>query len=129
MYIYRRHSDGVSQRERLGIESIKYRGRLFVKNVAFLCEFFNKQKFFQENPQYAWMMLDWLERRYSENFTRALLTVPVYEAQKVLEESFESEFGDYGNLIAYLCTSANFSRLKEKHYLGRINELEQKLKN
>lgn len=129
IYIYRSHSDSLSVRERLGAESIKYRGELLAKIVEFLCKFFVKQKFFQENPQYVWMLLDWLERRFSQNFGIALLTVPPHEAQKVLEENFAEEFGLHASLIAYLCTSVNVSRLKEKQYLQKIKELEQRLKN
>lgn len=129
IYLYRQHSDSVSQRERLGLESILYRGELLAKNIEFLCRFFDKQQFFQENPQYAWMLLDWLERRYATNFGRALLTVPPHEAQKVLAENFAEEFGAHGNLIAYLCTSANVLRLKERYYLEKIAELERRLKN
>lgn len=128
LYIYRQRLDSVSHRERLGVESILYRGELLAKNAEFLCRFFDKQKFFKENPQYAWMFLDWLERRYATSFVRALLTVPPHEAQKVLAEHFAEDFGAHGNLIAYLCTSANVARLREQYYLQKINELERRLK-
>ena len=128
LYVYRQRPDSVSHRERLGVESILYRGELLTKNVEFICEFFDKQQFFQDNPQYAWMLLDWLERRYAKGFGRALLTVPPHEAQKVLAENFAEDFGVHGNLIAYLCTSANVARLREQYYLQKINELERRLK-
>lgn len=128
LYIYRQRSDSVSRRERLGVESIRYRGRLLVGGVKHLCKFFSAEKFFQDNPQYAWMLLDWLERRYSQGFCTALLTVPPHEAQRVLAESLAEGFGAHGDLIAYLCTSAYVSRLKEKYYLQKLTELERRLK-
>ena len=121
LYAYRKRSDSVSQTERRGAESIKYRGRLLVKNVEFLCEFFGKEKFFSDNPQYAWMLLDWLERRYSKNFGKALYEVPPHDAQKILAEDFAADFGEHASLLAYLCTSANFSRLKEIFYINKLN--------
>ena len=56
------------------------------------------------------------------------MTVPPHEAQKVLAENFAEDFGAHGNLIAYLCTSANVARLREQFYLQKIGELERRLK-
>lgn len=121
LYIYREHNNSVSNTERRGAETIKYRGRLLVKNVEFLCKFFGKEKFFSDNPQCAWMLLDWLESRYSNFFCEALCEVPPHDAQKILAEDFAADFGKHAGLIAYLCTSANFSRLKEKFYIDKLN--------
>lgn len=121
LMLIRERSDSVSRTERRSAELIKYRGRLLVKNVEFLCKFFDKEKFFRDKPQYAWMLLDWLERRYSKNFVKALYEVPPHDAQKILAEDFATDFDEYAGLLAYLCTSANFSRLKEKFYIDKLN--------
>ena len=128
LYIHRERDDSVSHKDRQGTERIKYLGHLLIKGVRHLCKFFNEQKFFQDNPQYVWMLLDWLERRYSKNFGRALLNVSPQEAQAALAKIFKEDCGDQADLIAYLCTSVNVSRLKEKYYLEKINDLERRLK-
>ena len=127
VYIRRHRPDSVSQTKRVGAASIEWRGRLFVKSVEFLCKFFRREKFFDDNPQYAWLILDWIERRYSTNFIRALQKVPPPAARNVLAELFTAEFGEHADLIAYLSTSANVSRLKIKRLEERVAELERQL--
>lgn len=128
VYIRRHRSDSVSQTRREGIASIEWRGHLLVKSVEFLCRFFRHEKFFSKNPQYAWLILDWIERRYSTNFGRALLKIPPHDAQKVLSEFFAADFSEHADLIAYLSTSVNASRLKIKWLNERVAELERQLK-
>ena len=128
VYIRRHRPDSVSQTRREGVKSIEWRGHLLVKSVEFLCKFFRREKFFSDNPQYAWLILDWIERRYARNFGRALLKIPPHNAQKVLSEFFSADFGEHADLIAYLSTSANVSRLKIKWLEERIANLERQLK-
>lgn len=128
LYIYRGRADSVSHIDRRGEESLKYRSRLIVKSVKFLCEFFGKEKFFRDNPQCAWMLLDWIAQRCSKFFVNDRYEVPPYDAQKILTEDFAADFGEHAGLIAYLCAAENFSRLKERFYLKKISELERQLK-
>ena len=128
LYVYRQRANSVSHCPRRGADSIKYRGHLLVKGADYLCRFFARHKFFQENPQCAYLLLDWLERRYYRGFTNAFQTVPPPQAQRVLEKFFAAEFGEHCGLVSYLCTSVNVSRLNQNLLTRRVNELEQKLK-
>ncbi len=128
VYIRRHRSDSVSQTRREGIASIEWRGHLLVKSVEFLSRFFRREKFFRDNPQYAWLILDWIERRYSTNFIRALQKIPPPVARNVLADFFSADFGEQTDLIAYLSTSVNVARQKIKRLEERVAELERQLK-
>ena len=127
VYIRRHRPDSVSQTKREGAASIEWRGHLLVKSVEFLSRFFRREKFFRDNPQYAWLILDWIERRYSTNFIRALSKVPPHDARNVLAEFFSADFGEHADLIAYLSMSVNVGRLKIKRLEERVAELERQL--
>ena len=135
LYIYRRRPDSICHTKRSFEDGLYYRGYSIIKGMTFLCDFFKKHKFFQDNPQYAWMFLDKLERRYVKRFTVALLEISPPEAQKVLQKFFTNEFGQFGDVLSYLCTSVYTRRLSIKQHVeeiakleARITELEKQLK-
>ncbi|MBQ7454714.1 MAG: glycosyltransferase [Selenomonadaceae bacterium] len=136
LYICRQRKNSVSHAKRQGAEGVEYWGKLLVKGAEYLCNFFGKHEFFQTNPQYGWLLLDWLNQLYLMHLSRSLLEVAPHDVQKILAKLFADDFGKHADLIAYLCTSNNFSRLKEKISLkkiqkltARVAELEQRLKN
>ena len=114
LYVHRFRPDSVSALNRQGLACIEYWGTLLVQGLAFLCRFFDEQKFFRDNPQDALKLLDWFKQTHAKNFIPVLSKVPPHEAQKVLAENFSAAFGAHAGLIAYLCTS--------------ITELERRLK-
>ncbi len=127
LYIWRRGHNSITGIKRSPVDSVKYWGDLLAKNVEQLCKFFKAQKFFQENPQYGWLLLDWLERRYSKRFNGTFLSLPAYKIQKILEELFVEEFGEHGEVISALCASVYTGRYREKKYLDEIKNLKNRI--
>ena len=127
LYIYRQRSDSVSHLKRSDSLGVEYWGELLVKNVESLCKFFNRQKFFRQNPQFGWMLIDWLERRYSSRFNGHFSSLPTYKIQKILEDLFVKGFGEHGEVISSLCTSVYCSRFREKKHLDKIKKLETRV--
>ena len=127
LYIYRQRSDSVSHLKRPDSLGVEYWGELLVKNVESLCKFFSEQKFFRQNPQFGWMLIDWLERRYSARFNGHFSSLSAYKIQKILETLFVKVFGKHGELISSLCTSVYCSRFREKKHLDKIKKLETRV--
>ena len=128
LYIYRLRANSVSHKKRLDTELIKYRANLLVKINEWLCKFFCKHNFFQENPQYGWMLLDWHEKRCATTFTTLLKKVPAYKANEILTESFAEDFGEHSELISSLCASMFVGRYRESRHIEKIKELEARIK-
>lgn len=128
LYIHRLHSDSLSQSERCGTVGIEYWGNFLVCGANHLCRFFARHKFFQDNPQYEYMLLDWYVKFHEQYFVKAISTIEPHDAQQVLEKIFADCFGENCRLISYLCTSLNVSRHNQHLLTERVNELEQRLK-
>lgn len=128
LYIYRNNITSITRKKKTFAEEINFWTEINTDGLKFLINWFNRQKFFIENPQYKFALLAMFEQIHLNNLVNALQNLPPYEGYEFLKPKFIEKFGENGDLIAYLCTSANLSHLKEKILTQRIIELENKLK-
>ena len=112
LYIHRLRSNSNSQGRR-GALGIEYWGNLFVRGMEYLCKFFARHKFFRDNPQCMYMLLDWYVKYHEQYFVTAISEIEPPDAQRVLEKFFAKDFGEHCGLISYLCTSLNVARLNQ----------------
>ena len=99
-----------------------------IKGMKALCDFFDKYKFFQENPQCQTELLEFWEQVHYNTVRKMVSTMPPHELYGILKKIFTEKFGEYGNLIAYLCNSSNFSRFKWITSMQYSAQLENQLK-
>lgn len=129
LHIYREVASSVSHKKKTPEENIPNLMNSMIIILNFMKNFFDGQKFFQENPQYRWALLNYLERACFGDLIFQTPNIPPEDKFfNLLEEDFEKIFGAYGAVIAYLCTASHFSREKFKMASKQIATLENKLK-
>lgn len=127
LYIYRLRPDSLCHIKLSVRDGLNHRGYSILKGMEFLCDFFRKHKFFQDNPQYTWMFLKWLERRYRRQFTLSLLKISPEKSQKILQSFFANKFGKFGDLLAYFCVSLYNKEISIKQHMEKIAKLEARI--
>ena len=129
LHIYREVSNSVSHKKKTPEENIPNIMNSMIIILNFMEKFFDSQKFFQENPQYHWALLNYLENACFGDLRFQTPNIPQEDKFfNLLEKEFEKNFGTYGAVIAYLCTASQFSRERLKTTIRRTFELENKLK-
>lgn len=129
LHIYREVSNSVSHTKRTPEENIPNTMNSMIIILNFMENFFDSQKFFIENPQYRWALLNYLENACFSDLMYQTSNIPSEDKfYNFLENEFEKNFGTYGAVIAYLCTASQFSRERLKLISRRAFELENKLK-
>lgn len=128
LYVYRSNPASITRKKRTPQEEIKFWMEINLGGLQFMDDWLSRQKFFQENPQYKLNLLEFFNGIHCNNITQALQNLPLYEAYEILKSTFAEKFGGQADLIAYLCTSSNLSRLRLLMASQRIAELENQLK-
>ena len=128
LYVYRNNTTSITRSKRTFQQDIIFWMDINISGMKILNSWFNQEKFFQENPQCKWNLLDMFEQVHLNGMVNSFQKLSPFENYKVLENVFEEKFGEYGAEIAYLCTSSNFAHLKEIILTQRIMKLENKLK-
>ncbi len=129
LHIYREVANSVSHKKKVPEENIPNIMNSMIIILNSMEKFFDSQNFFQENPQYRWALLNYLEKACFGDLTFQTPNIPQEDKFfNLLENEFEKNFGTYGAVIAYLCTASQFSRERLKFTSRRTFELENKLK-
>lgn len=126
-YVYRHRKNSTVHKERGVEEQLTMWLETNLRGIDFLMKFFDRKKFFHENPQYIWKILDHFNQIHFNMISKIIATVPPHEVIKILQSNFKKIFGDYCNLIAYLCTTANFTRWDLMLSVQHAENLERKL--
>ena len=128
LYFHRLRTDSLSHSKRVGALGIEHWGNWFAVGAQHLCSFFAAEKFFHDEPQCAYMLLDWYVKMHENFFVTAISGIDPPDAQRVLEKILSADFGEHCGLISHLCTSLNVARLNQRLLTAHVNELEQKLR-
>ena len=129
LYIYREVSNSTSHTKRTPEENIPNTMPAMLMILNFMNNFFDNQKFFLENPQYQYALLNYLERACFGDLLYQTPKIPAgYKFYEILKPECEKIFGEYGKVLAYLCTASNFSRSRLEMLNRRNIEMENKLK-
>lgn len=131
LYIYREVASSISHSKKPPQESIpsSMKSTLYVLNHV--DKFLAGQKFFQENPQYHWALLNYFERICFGDLIyltqdSALPAEPEFFG--ILKPEMANTLGEYGATLVYLLTASNFARSRLLMASQRVAELENKLK-
>ena len=127
LYIYRHRKSSITHFNREN-GKVNFWNEIIINGVIFLADFLSKQKFFIENPQYQFALLEYFETSHFNQAVAGYVNIPAPEIYSALKSNLKNKFTANNDLIAYLCTSAGLSHLKEKILTQRIIELENKLK-
>ena len=129
LYIYRRNNaTSLCATKRSDEESILYWTDVNLKGIKFLANFLDEQKFFQENPQYKWALLNFVDGVHFNMLRQIFPKMSPQQVYNIFQKVFTEKFGEYGNLIAYLCNSSNFLRLRLNAAAQHIEQLERQVK-
>ena len=129
LHIYRIIPTSASHTKRTPEENIPAAMKAMIVVFDAMNKFFDNKIFFQENPQYRWSLLNYLERACFYDLTGQNPEIPLADKfYTFLKNEFVKNFGYYGEIMAYLCTSSQFSRLRLEITSRRAFELENKLK-
>ena len=129
LHIYREVANSVSHKKKTSEENIPNIMNSMIIILNSMEKFFDSQNFFQENPQYRWALLNYLENACFGDLRFQTPNIPQEDKFfNLLENEFEKNFGTYGAVIAYFCTASQFSRERLKFTSRRTFELENKLK-
>ena len=128
LYFHRLRTDSLSHSKRVGASGMEFWGNCFVCGMENLCNFFAREKFFQDNPQCVYMLLDWYVKMSEQSFVNAISGIDPPDAQRVLEKILAADYGKHCGLISHLCTSLNVARLNQRLLTSRVAELEKQLR-
>ena len=128
LYIYRKNMESITHSEKNYDVNISFWNGVNALCLKIVDKFLNEKPFFEENPIYRWYIMDYFNRVHFEQCMKSMFNVPPHELYDILKKIFEEKFGEYGDLIAYLCNSSNFSRLNLIATSQRIAYLENQLK-
>ena len=127
LYVYRVYNESVSHKSKTLEQHLSFDKRIKIMN--FVENFLSSQKFFKDNPQYIWYILENLEQRELNQESTMLSKIPphqVYQLRKQLSWQ-QKKFNDYENILSYLFTSSRLAKLKLLQAQQKILELENKL--
>ncbi len=128
LYIYRRNNPkSVCATNRDDEEKLNFWADINLTGIKFLSDFFNEQKFFQDNPQYKWALLNFFEGVHFNQLSKLIAKIPPHEVYEILQSTFTEKFGEYGNLLAYFCQSSNLLRYQFQATAQRAAQLENEL--
>ena len=126
LYATRTNPDSITRSPKTVEQKIK--NKMFsIVDVKFMKALFNKEKFFQENPQYWYA---WLNHLISYSFSVAFqdcANLNPYEVYKIFHEQFAQDFGENAELISYLCSVINTQQKQLYLANAKILELEKRL--
>ena len=128
VYIFRPNSTSLTATKRTPEKYLDAFLTSHIKGMKALCDFFDKHKFFQDNPQCQTELLEFWEHIHYNTVRKMVSTMPPYELYGILKKIFTERFGEYGNLIAYLCNSSNFLQFRLNVATQYIGQLENYLK-
>ena len=123
-YIYRPNSNSLTRQKRTPEKAIHLFMDANVEGLKILDDFLSDKKFFQDNPEYRFMLLEFFERINVKAASKSMLEVPMHEVYEILRPKFEEMFGDKGNLIAYITASASIAKIGLMNTSQKILELE-----
>ena len=130
LHIYREVVNSTSHKKTSAEENVPATMRMLIDILNCMESFLSKQKFFQENPQYHYALLNYFERACFGDLLYQTPEIPSnYKFYEILKSECEKNFGEYGKVLAYLCTASNFSRSNLEMLNRRNTELENVLKN
>ena len=127
LYFHRLRTDSLSHSKRVGASGIEHWGNWLACGADQLCNFFAREKFFQDEPQCVYMLLDRYVKMHENLFVTAISGIDPPDAQRVLEKILAADFGEHSGLVSHLCTSLNVARINQNLLTARVNELERQL--
>lgn len=125
-YIYRQHPESVMHKERTPEEILKFFMNVNVEGIKFLSKFFDRQKFFSDNPEYRWKLLEFFWRVHMVNhILKPAIKMQRYEIFEILKSCFAGKNFD-GDLIALLCALTTSEKIENLTLQGKIDALQKK---
>ena len=127
LYFHRANPTSNTGIKRTAAESLHFFMDNSVFGMNFLLNFFNRKKFFRENPKFRWKLLNFWEVIHLNTVRKFVETMPPHEIYEILQSTFTEKFGEYGNLLAYFCQSSNLLRYQFQATAQRAAQLENEL--
>ena len=127
LYFHRVNPTSNTGIKRTAEESLHFFMDNSVFGMNFLLNFFDKHKFFQDNPQCQWWLMDFWARIHLNTVRNFVEKMPPHEVYEILQSTFTKKFGEYGNTLAYLCCSSNLLRYQLQAMAQRAAQLEREL--
>lgn len=126
VYFWRYNMNSISRSNKNKEKRINIWINNLVEGIGFMLNFFDNHKIFKENPLYQWNLLDyWVKMHFTSKF---IVDMPYNEVYEILKDILTKKFGDYGNLIAYLCQSSNLLMYRLISAEQRAEKLEKQLR-
>lgn len=127
LYIYRENPDSITRQSRDTRQQAKFWMEINIKGLKFLDDWLSNVKFFQENPNYKWDLLEMFSHIHFRCIEKLFYTIPPQEIYEISKACFKETFQE-SSLIAYLLTSLNFFEWRWMLTSGRVLELEDQLR-
>ena len=127
LYINRPNPTSNTSRKRTPEQHLHFYLDNSIVGMESLLKFFDSHKFFQDNPQYKWDLLNFWENIHLNTVRNFVEKIPPHEVYEILQSTFNEKFGEYGNTLAYLCHSSNLLRYQLQAMTQRAAQLESEL--
>ena len=125
-YIHRPNPTSLTAQKRSAENAIHFFMDANAEGLKILDDFLSDKKFFKDNPEYRWMLLEFFEQINVQAAMNAVENIPRHEVYEILRPKFEEMFGSCGNLISYLSASSMISKIGWLNASQKILELENK---
>ena len=106
-YMYRYRQGSIQHRSVTAEQLIKMYLAVIIEGTKIFDEFMNNQKFFTDNPEYRYMIIDFFVREHLDYFEEVYKKYPVPLIDILVRETLNPVFGKNSALISYLFNSTN----------------------
>lgn len=127
-YVYRHRQNSTTRANRSLEETINFWTDVNLRGIEFLMKYFERQKFFKENPKYQWAFLEYFNKVHFDCLRKVIKGLSPEIFYKVLQQHLTEEFGEHGSLIAYLLQTSNVARYNFTAMTNRAKQLEEQLR-
>lgn len=128
LYVYRIHSKSLTAKKRTPENEINFWADMFINGIIFFDDWANKQKFFQDNPQFKWMILDLIATDYAGHMSRTVFLINRTEYFKLIESKLKETFGENASVMTYCFASLLLSKLQIWELSQNLNKLNNTVK-
>ena len=128
VYLYRQTPDSVARTRRPPLENVNSRIDNVIHAVKWIDKMMKGSRFFKENPQYYYPMLEHVAQRFLVRVFQSSLKVSSAAIYKSVNQELGKSFGKYDVLIPLIFTVASDLQKTILKKDKRIAELEEQLK-
>ncbi len=128
LYVYRMLSSSLSHKKRTTEVNVNFWLDMLVNGINSFDNWMKKQNFFQDNPQFKWLIFETIANDAINHMSGYIFSIPNIEYCKLVESKLKKIFGESASMLTYCFISSVFSKLRCNMLLQNLNQLNNTIK-